>query len=79
MNQDAFLNNEEYLEMLSIVGSLSKLFSDSTIPYINYRATENIFCKYFEADNLSRDDTAYDARVKDFGVGIKTFQFDLKF
>lgn len=76
MNQDAFLNNEEYLEMLSIVGSLSKLFSDSTIPYINYRATENIFCKYFEADNLSRDDTAYDARVKDFGVGIKTFQFE---
>lgn len=76
MNIDDFLKNDDYLRMLSLVGSLSNMFSDSRIPYINYRATENIFCKYFNADNLSRDDTAYDARVEKFGVGIKTFQFE---
>jgi hypothetical protein len=65
--------NNEYFEMLSIMGSLSRLFSDNTIPYLDYRLAENIFCKYFDASNNSRDCTAYDAQLSDLGIGIKTF------
>lgn len=75
---DSFLNewkdNLEYFELLGLMGNLSKLFSDNSIPYLHYRIAENIFCKCFNADNLSRSDTAYDARFQSFGVGIKTFQ-----
>lgn len=49
------------------------MFSESAIPFINYRVAENIFCKSFEADNLSRSDTAFDANYKTTGVGLKTF------
>lgn len=69
-----WLNNEAYFKMLGLMGSLSNLFSDSDIPFIHYRITENLFCKYFNAENLSRTDTAYDAKIADLGVGIKTFQ-----
>lgn len=69
-----WLNNEAYFKMLGLMGSLSNLFSDSDIPFIHYRITENLFCKYFNAENLSRTDTAYDAKIDDLGVGIKTFQ-----
>ncbi len=76
-NTDNFLNdwikNQDYFEMLSIMGSLSKLFSDNTTPYLDYRLAENIFCKSFEAANNSRDCTAYDAQLGDLGIGIKTF------
>lgn len=65
--------NNEYFEMLSIMGSLSKLFSDNTTPYLDYRLAENIFCKSFEATNNSRDCTSYDAQLGDLGIGIKTF------
>ncbi len=64
----------EYKEMLTLMGSLSRLYSESNIPFIYYRVTENLFCKYCNAKNLSRDDTAYDARIEDMGIGIKTFQ-----
>lgn len=65
--------NNKYFEMLSLMGQLSKLFSSSDIPFIHYRITENLFCKYFDANNLSRTDTAYDAKYHDIGIGIKTF------
>lgn len=41
---------------------------------IYYRATENIYCKAFDATNVSRSDCTADA-IYDFktGVGIKTF------
>lgn len=67
------LHNEKYNNMLSLMGRLSRLFSESNIPYIHYRVTENLFCKYFQAENLSRTDTAYDAKKAQTGVGIKTF------
>ncbi len=67
-------SNKEYFELLELMARLSNLFSDNAIPYLHYRVTENLFCKYFNADNLSRSDTAYDARTENFGVGIKTFQ-----
>jgi hypothetical protein len=66
-------NGSKYLDLLSAISKLSGLFSDSDIPYINYRAVENIFCKSFNAHNLSRSDVAYDANYNSIGVGLKTF------
>lgn len=62
-----------YLKLLSAVSKLSGLFSENSIPYINYRVAENIFCKSFHAGNLARTDTAFDAKYKSYGVGLKTF------
>lgn len=67
-------DNEKYFKMLSLMGQLSNLFSQSKIPYIHYRIVENMFCKYFCAENLSRNDISYDAFKNGLGVGIKTFQ-----
>ena len=66
-------NINEYYNLLKIVGGLSNLFSDSNIPYLYYRAAENIFCKAFEADNLSRGDSSADASKNSMGIGLKTF------
>ncbi len=62
-----------YLKLLSAVSKLSGLFSESAIPFINYRVAENIFCRSFEAGNLSRSDTAFDANYNSIGIGLKTF------
>lgn len=62
-----------YLKLLSAVSKLSGLFSESATPFINYRVAENIFCKSFDAENLSRSDTAFDAKYNSMGVGLKTF------
>lgn len=66
-------NNSEYFELLKLMASLSNLFSNSSIPFIHYRVTEELFCKYYSAKNLSRADMAYDAKIGKFGFGIKTF------
>ena len=66
-------NNGDYLKFLSAVSKLSGLFSDSSVPLINYRVAENIFCRSFGADNLSRSDTAFDADYNSIGIGLKTF------
>lgn len=65
---------DEYKKQLNLVCSLSNLFSTSSAPMIYYRATENIYCKAFNATNVSRSDCTADA-IYDFktGVGIKTF------
>ncbi|HXK50264.1 MAG TPA: hypothetical protein PKW56_07335 [Clostridiales bacterium] len=76
MSKFVKIDNEKkglYLQLLSAVSQLSGLFSESSIPYINYRVAENIFCNSFGAKNLSRSDTAFDASIDKLGVGIKTF------
>lgn len=70
---NSWSNNNAYFEMLALLSSLSKLFSENSVPYLDYRIAENLFCKYFNAINDSRSCTAYDARVGNLGVGIKTF------
>lgn len=62
-----------YERLLRAVGALSKLFSEAPEPYIAYRAAENLFCKSFEAENLSRSDASADASKDNIGFGIKTF------
>lgn len=64
---------EEYKQKLELIGSLSRLFSESTIPFIQYRIAENLFCNVFEADNQSRSDLSVDATLSNLGFGIKTF------
>lgn len=59
--------------MLKVTGSLSNLFTNSENPYLYYRAMENIFCKAFKANNLSRSDISVDAGKNGMGIGLKTF------
>lgn len=63
----------EYKTMLSIIGKLTLLFSESDSPYLPYRCHENIFCKYFNAENLGRKDCSADAKKDNFGIGLKTW------
>lgn len=66
-------HKDNYEEYLKTVGSLSNLFSDSTTPYLYYRLAEKVFCRAFEADDLSRSDVAIDAKKGLLGIGLKTF------
>ena len=65
--------NAPYFDALRALASLSKLFSESSQPFLDYRLTENLFCTFFQAINDARSCTAYDARIGSLGVGIKTF------
>ena len=66
-------HQDNYKQMLSIMGNLTLLFSESSSPYLPYRAHENIFCKYFKAENLSRSDCSADAKQSSIGIGLKTW------
>lgn len=74
-----FFNNQtksqkkEYQDFLKIAGCLSNLFSDSEIPYLYYRVAEKVFCRAFEAEDLSRSDVSADAKKDKLGIGLKTF------
>jgi hypothetical protein len=75
INTQEAKNKEYYKTMLKAAGSLSNLFSDSPEPYLGYRLVENLFCKSFDADNLSRHDTSIDAAKDNIGIGVKTFLY----
>ena len=64
---------ERYKEMLTILGSLTLLFSESESPYLSYRAHENAFCRFFEAENLARLDCSADAKKGSLGIALKTW------
>ncbi len=64
-----------YSGMLSKIAGLSRLFSGNSQPYLYYRIAENLFCKAFSAENLSRGDTSADASRDGMGFGIKTFLY----
>ncbi len=70
---ESWRENNQYFDMLALMASLSRLFSENDVPYLDYRLTENLFCKYYRAINDARQCTAYDARLSCLGVGIKTF------
>ncbi|WP_277641796.1 restriction endonuclease [Wolinella succinogenes] len=67
------MQKQQYEKFLKIVGSLSNLFSESEVPFLYYRIAEKIFCKAFEADDLSRSDVSVDVKKGDLGIGLKTF------
>jgi hypothetical protein len=64
---------KEYQDFLKIVWCLSNLYGDSNIPYLYYRVAENIFCRAFEAENLSRSDLSVDAKKWTLWIWLKTF------
>ncbi len=66
-------NKKLYVDLLEVTGSLSNLFAESNNPFLYYRAMENIFCKAFNAENLSRSDVSADAGKNGVGIGLKTF------
>ena len=66
-------NRKNYKRMLTLIGQLSNLFSESDCPYLSYRAHENVFCKFLEAENLARSDCSADAKKDKIGVGLKTW------
>jgi hypothetical protein len=66
-------HRKNYENYLKIIGSLSSLFSDSNTPYLYYRIAEKIYCMAFGANDLSRSDSAIDASLNEFGIGLKTF------
>jgi hypothetical protein len=66
-------NIKSYKDMIASIAALSRLSSESSIPYIGYREAENIFCMAFEAENLSRSDCSADAKKHTTGIGVKTF------
>lgn len=72
-NQQPVGKRNKYKEMLKIMGQLSNLFSESNCPYLAYRAHENIFCKYLDAENLARTDCSADAKKEGIGIGLKTW------
>jgi len=72
-NKQPKSNIDYYKKLLNVIGSLSSLFSKAPEPYLVSRITENLFCKAFEADNLSRSDVSADAFKDKIGFGIKTF------
>ncbi|GAB6169549.1 hypothetical protein JCM1393_20090 [Clostridium carnis] len=72
-NIESVNNRNKYINMLRAMGALSRLSSESVIPYLGYREVENIFCRVFNAKNLSRGDCSADASKNGVGIGIKTF------
>jgi len=71
--KDDILNKGTYYKLLTSIAQLSRLFSENSTPYLNYRVAENAFCIAFNAENLSRNDLAYDAKIGNLGIGLKTF------
>jgi hypothetical protein len=58
---------------MQICWSLSNLFSESKIPYLYYRNAERIFCRAFNANDLSRSDVSADASKNWIWIWLKTF------
>ncbi|KAK3604869.1 hypothetical protein CHS0354_000532 [Potamilus streckersoni] len=71
-NYIGFEINDEFCTIANNRIREAKSF-ESKIPFLYYRVAENVFCKAFSAENLSRDDLAYDARKGNLGIGLKTF------
>lgn len=70
------LDQDFYKAALVTVGSLSRLFSDSDLPFFHYRFIENLFVRATGGKNISRQDAVFDALVGEnncIGVGVKTF------
>lgn len=76
-----FINNQpdehkqEYYTLLKALGGLSGLFSDNSKPYLYYRAAERAFCTAFDAYDMSREDSSFDAKKEALGIGLKTFLY----
>ena len=65
---------DKYARYLQAVASMSRLYSDNRVPYVDSRFVEKLFVKVSGAVDLGRSDKSFDAIVSpDIGVGVKTF------
>jgi hypothetical protein len=65
---------EKYEKLLKAVASMSRLYSDSSSPYLNSRFVEKLFVYASTAKDFSRKDMSFDAQTAlGAGVGVKTF------
>ena len=68
------LNYQRYVELLKAVASMSRLYSDNSVPYVDSRFVERLFIEATGAKDLSRADKSFDALLQpNIGVGVKTF------
>ncbi len=70
-----------YKDALIAVGGLSRLFSESDLPFFHYRFVENLFVRATKGKNISRQDAVFDALVGEsngIAVGVKTFTIKKK-
>ena len=73
-NLQSISEQNKYELLLRIISALSKLSTESSsVPYLYYRMAENIFCRAFNAKNLSCCDISIDASKGSYGIGLKTF------
>ena len=63
---------KRFLNAAAILGNLNS--PKSVVPQISSRASEDIFCRVFNAKDLGRKDVSIDAYKPNDGIGIKTFQ-----
>lgn len=65
---------EKYFALLRAVASMSRLYSDNSVPYVNSRFVERLFIQATGAKDLSGAHKSFDALIEpDIGVGVKTF------
>jgi hypothetical protein len=75
------LDEDFYRDALIAVGGLSRLFSESDLPFFHYRFVENLFVRATKGKNISRQDAVFDALVGEnngIAVGVKTFTIKKK-
>ena len=66
-------DHHRYASLVRSMGSLSRLFSESETPYIEYRFVERVFTITAGATDLARLNISFDAAIGEIGVGVKTF------
>jgi hypothetical protein len=79
--RDFTFDEDFYREALIAVGGLSRLFSESELPFFHYRFVENLFVRATKGKNISRQDAVFDALVGEnngIAVGVKTFTIKKK-
>lgn len=65
---------DKYLRLLKPVASLSYLFSDNHVPYLNSKFVERLYVRASDAEDTAADNSSFDAIAPiKVGVGIKTF------
>ena len=64
---------EQYLNGLKNAAILHHLYSEADEVFFHYRFIEKLYITCAGAEDLTRTDKSFDARLGDAGIGIKTF------
>ena len=73
------LDEVAYKKIVQFTGSMSSLYSESSVPLVHPRLVEKLFCFASGSKDLARQDSSFDANQDGIrGVGVKTFRSDQK-